>query len=72
MIDGFCMFRAESAQAWFNYYVRHKAETHEIGDFSAQGLNLPKMHMPTCLKRRVVVNRTSVSSLSSIAFDKIL
>ena len=42
----------------------------KIGDFSAQGWNLPKMHMPTYKKRRVVVNHTSVSSVSFIAYDK--
>ena len=42
----------------------------KIGYFSAQGWTLPKKHMPTCLKRRVVVNRTFVSSVSFIAYDE--
>ena len=53
-----------------HYYVRHTPETHEIGDFLSTGIELPKMHMPMYQKRRVVVNRTLVSSVGSFAYDK--
>ena len=44
----------------------------KIGDFSEQEANLPKIYMHMCLKHRVIIYRTSVSSLGSITYEKCL
>ena len=44
----------------------------KIGDFSAQGWNLPKIYMQTCLKRRVLINHTSDSSFGFVTYEKCL
>ena len=46
----------------------------KIGDFLECEWNLPNIYMAlhTCLKRLVVINNTSVSSLGSITYNKCL
>ena len=54
------------------YYVRHKADMHDNRRFFSTGMEYAKIYMHTCLKRRVVINHKSVSSLGSITYEKCL